>query len=244
MKRYILLFAFAASFAGVPSVARAAADTVEVRVSYHACDQSVGSLGDFARLKQITDKLGACAVSPGAGVSPVVLRVRGARGIADVSSTEYVPAEICEWELEGGDDADSSRTCHDASYYRFTGVPKGAISVLSTQAAIKDRFAAISFNPAFMYGNDSESLVSYAAGVASLNTAKDADGIITLHVFALPSLGALPGTASITPAEALDDENVPLSDGAPPDIGNAPTISDALGMLKQLLQGIGNALGN
>lgn len=165
------VLAFAMLFAGIPSFTKADFDRassgqpVTVRVIRHACEAAsesgFESLGFLARTR-------LCPAADAAGSYDVRHRAEGAEWNV-VSASVTTGTTTCE---------EDARSCAPESYSELSGIPSGAVTLAESGTP---GFRYVSFGSESR--DDERSLVSYGSGIVSLDTSRDADGRITLHVF-------------------------------------------------------------
>lgn len=213
-KLWIITIAIA--MASAPSILRAADSDVSIRVVNHTCTAALPframntaeAFQAMKNLKNFRSMMTSCTTDEENGTRFMV-RAHGMNGmITDYMPGRYVKSEICEWELQGGDDKETSRACYDNSYYEFDNIPKGTATVMESEGAAGKSIGIVGFNPEFLNGNDPVSLVSFGPNVVNLNTTRDNDGIVTLHVFHMKTTngadGGTKGAAGTDGEDGLD----------------------------------------
>ncbi len=202
MKRLVSMFtaltlAVAALVAGPAHADGGNGGSGTVSVMKHVCPANIKSEADFDALGGFLQKVLTCPVitregdqgtgAANAGQTNFDFSVAGGGMSHGISSAKFMPAKLCESDLNtdvDGDGQKSSSTCVDISHYVYSGVSTGHTTIKETMAPQGHMFGSIEFTPSALDGNnDADTLERFGNSVIELNTSRDKDGTTMVHVY-------------------------------------------------------------
>jgi hypothetical protein len=221
-----------------------APETTMVMVMKHVCPDAIQTAEQFDALGGFLQKVLACPVItlPGdngpdgaldadddffdqfveGGATDFNFGVAGANGGWDLSAATFIPARVCETDVNAdanGDGTISPDICVEVSHYAIDGVAEGAVTITETMTPSGFRFGDIEFTP---NSGDAETLVSIDAATGAVNLDTTADDATTgegaagpsavmLHVYNFANLeGEQPGNP---PTEGNQGGQPPVNEG-------------------------------
>ena len=188
----------------------------EVMVMKHLCDDSIQTDADFAAVEareqtnpktpdspfgSTVETVLACptVVLPGdqqtagavaGGEQAFAFTVTDPTGPQTMAEAAYSgPDALCETQVEYDADRDGTleaNVCLDLSHYIFDAL-EGPVTVTETTPPPGTRFGALRFTPGT---DDAGTLLSSSGGVIQLDTSRDEDAMVMLHVYNFVNLAA------------------------------------------------------
>lgn len=170
-----------------------------ITITKHICRQDVQSQAQFDALGSFASKLLACPTVVLAGDEPSANSISGGEAEFDfivegndgnrqsINGSSFLQRKICEANAsqDFNNDSDiSNETCIDTSGYSYANVERGNIAVIEDMLPEGTRFGSVEFVPETLIANDDAgSLVSVGGGAVQLNTSRDADNNVMVHLF-------------------------------------------------------------
>ncbi len=186
-----------------------AASEGSVAVMLHICPENIRSQADFDALGGFLQKVLACPVitrvgdeGPAGSVSAANqnfdFAVQGGNGPArTIADAKFMAAKLCESDLDtdvNGDGKKSADTCVNISHYVYSGIPKGNVKVTERTPPSGFQFGSLEFSPAALdNNNDADTLKRFGNGVIELDTTRDKDDSVMLHVYNFRAGAAMHG---------------------------------------------------
>ena len=206
----VAAFALAIGFSVSAFAGGGQAPTGNIAIMKHACPENIKNIDDFNALGSFLNQVLTCPVvtRPGdngpagavnGGHVDFNFTVRNSAGYTyTLDDAKFMPAKLCETDLKtdvNGDGKVSADTCVDISHYVISGVAKGKVTITESQPPAGHMFGALLFTPQALGANqDANTLVSASNGTIVLDTTKDNDDTVMLHVYnfktGMPSTGA------------------------------------------------------